>query len=143
MSRLGKVITQNGVWGLEKVGFVPKGTFDVGESLKVAAEALVAGGKAKLFTPMALWICRKVSVIVEGTFCRSQNADSTAYQLDYVSGFWILLSCCYACTVYVLAIRAVCCIALWCALWAIWIVPRSKMPNFRHVVQIGLIYRSP
>ncbi|WOO79713.1 Sterol 24-C-methyltransferase erg6 [Vanrija pseudolonga] len=59
MSRLGKIITQNGVWGLEKIGFVPKGTYDVGESLKVAADALVEGGREKLFTPMALWVVRK------------------------------------------------------------------------------------
>lgn len=65
MSRVGKIITQNSVWGLEKIGFVPKGTFDVGESLKTAADALVAGGKAKLFTPMALWIVRKVSDCAE------------------------------------------------------------------------------
>lgn len=61
MTTLGKFFTQNTVYLLEKVGFVPKGTYDVGESLKVAAEALVAGGRAKLFTPMALWVVRKVS----------------------------------------------------------------------------------
>ncbi|ORY23039.1 S-adenosyl-L-methionine-dependent methyltransferase [Naematelia encephala] len=59
MSTLGKVITQNTVWGLEKFGLVPKGTYDVGESLKIAATYLVAGGQTKLFTPMALWVCRK------------------------------------------------------------------------------------
>ncbi|KAL7423949.1 Delta(24)-sterol C-methyltransferase [Cryptotrichosporon argae] len=58
-SKLGKFITQNAVWGLEKLHFVPKGTYDVGESLIVAADALVAGGRTKLFTPMALWIVRK------------------------------------------------------------------------------------
>lgn len=56
---VGKFFTQNGVWALEKIGFVPKGTYDVGESLKVAGDALVAGGKAKLFTPMQLFIVRK------------------------------------------------------------------------------------
>ncbi|KAK4688218.1 sterol 24-C-methyltransferase, partial [Tremellales sp. Uapishka_1] len=61
MTTVGKFFTQNAVWGLEKVGFVPKGTYDVGESLKVAAEALVAGGRSKLFTPMALWVVRKPS----------------------------------------------------------------------------------
>jgi sterol 24-C-methyltransferase len=35
---------------MEKLGFVPKGTYDVGESLKVAADALIKGGRAKLFT---------------------------------------------------------------------------------------------
>jgi sterol 24-C-methyltransferase len=50
MTTVGKMITQNGVWALEKVGFVPKGTFDVGESLKTAATYLVKGGQQKLFT---------------------------------------------------------------------------------------------
>ncbi|BEI87180.1 hypothetical protein CcaverHIS002_0705260 [Cutaneotrichosporon cavernicola] len=58
-SRIGKMITQNSVWGLEKIGMVPKGTYDVGESLITAANALIAGGRTKLFTPMALWVCRK------------------------------------------------------------------------------------
>lgn len=59
MTWLGKVTTQTTVRVLETVGIAPKGTYDVGESLKVAAEALVAGGKAKLFTPMMLFVSRK------------------------------------------------------------------------------------
>lgn len=52
MTWLGKIFTQNFVWVAERVGFVPKGTYDVGEALKIAADALVAGGRTKLFTPM-------------------------------------------------------------------------------------------
>lgn len=52
MTRLGKFVTQNSVWCFEKIGLVPKGTYDVGESLKTAADALVAGGREQLFTPM-------------------------------------------------------------------------------------------
>lgn len=71
MTRFGKFVTQNAVWAFEKVGIVPKGTYDVGEALKTAgkstrvsfstradleivvlADALVAGGQEKLFTPM-------------------------------------------------------------------------------------------
>ncbi|ODN98544.1 sterol 24-C-methyltransferase [Cryptococcus wingfieldii CBS 7118] len=58
-SKMGYTITQNAVWFMEKLGLVPKGTYDVGESLIVAAKALIAGGRSKLFTPMALWIARK------------------------------------------------------------------------------------
>lgn len=54
MTTVGKMVTQNVVWALEKLGIAPKGTYDVGEALKTAAEALVAGGEAKLFTPMML-----------------------------------------------------------------------------------------
>ncbi|EPQ26966.1 uncharacterized protein PFL1_05601 [Pseudozyma flocculosa PF-1] len=61
MTRLGKFTTQTTVKILERIGLAPKGTHDVGESLIVAAEALVAGGRAKLFTPMMLFIARKPS----------------------------------------------------------------------------------
>lgn len=50
MSRMGKFVTQNALWGIEKVGLVPKGTYDVGESLIKAQLALVKGGQTKLFT---------------------------------------------------------------------------------------------
>ncbi|PWN54210.1 putative delta(24)-sterol c-methyltransferase [Violaceomyces palustris] len=59
MTWFGKITTQTTVKLLEKAGLVPKGTHDVGESLKVAADALVAGGRTKLFTPMMLFIARK------------------------------------------------------------------------------------
>lgn len=44
----GKFVTHNGVWILEKLGFVPPGTTDVGEQLKIAGNALVAGGQTKV-----------------------------------------------------------------------------------------------
>ena len=44
----GKFVTHNGVWLLEKLGFVPPGTTDVGEQLKIAGNALVAGGQTKV-----------------------------------------------------------------------------------------------
>jgi sterol 24-C-methyltransferase len=44
----GKFVTHNGVWLLEKLGFVPAGTTDVGEQLKIAGNALVAGGQTKV-----------------------------------------------------------------------------------------------
>ncbi|CAE6388803.1 unnamed protein product [Rhizoctonia solani] len=59
MSWSGKVVTQTTVKLLEMVGLVPKGTFDVGEALKTAADALVRGGQQKLFTPMYLVVSRK------------------------------------------------------------------------------------
>ncbi|MCO5599933.1 hypothetical protein L7F22_054040 [Adiantum nelumboides] len=59
MTWLGTLTTQTAVRVLETARLAPKGTYDVGESLKVAAVNLVAGGKTKLFTPMMLFICRK------------------------------------------------------------------------------------
>jgi hypothetical protein len=44
----GKFVTHNGVWLLEKLGLVPPGTTDVGEQLKIAGNALVAGGQTKV-----------------------------------------------------------------------------------------------
>ena len=48
MSWSGILVTQNTVWMLEKMGFLPKGTYDVGEALKVAGESLVRGGQTKV-----------------------------------------------------------------------------------------------
>ncbi|OBZ67859.1 Sterol 24-C-methyltransferase erg6 [Grifola frondosa] len=59
MSRSGRFVTHHGLWFIEKLGFVPKGTWEVGETLKIAGDALVDGGQKKLFTPMYLVICRK------------------------------------------------------------------------------------
>lgn len=44
---------------MEKLHMVPKGTYQIGEDLKVAGNALVLGGQTKLFTPMLLWVARK------------------------------------------------------------------------------------
>jgi sterol 24-C-methyltransferase len=52
MTWVGKLTTQTTVKVLERFGLVPQGTHDVGESLKIAADALVEGGRTKLFTPM-------------------------------------------------------------------------------------------
>ncbi|KAE9389157.1 delta-sterol C-methyltransferase [Gymnopus androsaceus JB14] len=59
MSWSGKFVTHSAMRVLEFVGLLPKGTCDVGDSLKVAGDALVQAGRAKLFTPMYLVICKK------------------------------------------------------------------------------------
>jgi len=59
MSWSGKFVTHSALWVFEKIGMLPKGTVDVGETLKIAADALVKGGQTKLFTPMYLVISRK------------------------------------------------------------------------------------
>ncbi|KAH9931025.1 delta-sterol C-methyltransferase [Amylocystis lapponica] len=59
MSWSGKVVTHYGLWFIEQLGVVPKGTWEVGETLKIAGDALVEGGRTKLFTPMYLAICKK------------------------------------------------------------------------------------
>lgn len=46
-SKLGQFITHNAMWAMEKVGMIPKGTHDVGETLRIAGDALVAGGQQK------------------------------------------------------------------------------------------------
>lgn len=58
MTWFGKVTTQTTVKLLEYVGLAPKGTHDVGESLKIAADSLVEGGKTKLFTPMMVSLAK-------------------------------------------------------------------------------------
>ncbi|KAI0819926.1 delta-sterol C-methyltransferase [Trametes gibbosa] len=59
MSSSGKFVTHHGLWLIEKLGVVPKGTWEVGETLKIAADALVSSGRDKLFTPMYLVVSRK------------------------------------------------------------------------------------
>jgi len=61
MSWSGILVTQTTVKILEWLGIAPKGTYDVGEALKIAAEALVKGGQEKIFTPMYLVVSRKPS----------------------------------------------------------------------------------
>ncbi|KDQ58582.1 hypothetical protein JAAARDRAFT_34401 [Jaapia argillacea MUCL 33604] len=59
MSWSGKLVSHNAMRVMEWVGMLPKGTWEVGEALKVAGDALVKGGQTKLFTPMYLVISRK------------------------------------------------------------------------------------
>ena len=48
MSSSGKFVTHHGLWFIEKLGIVPKGTWEVGETLKIAGDALVASGREKV-----------------------------------------------------------------------------------------------
>ena len=56
MSWSGKLVTHNALRLMELFGFVPKGTWEVGESLKVAGDALVKGGQTKVGSCLVL--CR-------------------------------------------------------------------------------------
>ncbi|KIM70574.1 hypothetical protein SCLCIDRAFT_1206702 [Scleroderma citrinum Foug A] len=59
MSWSGMLVSHTTIKILEMLGLLPKGTWEVSESLKTAATSLVKGGQMKLFTPMFLAICRK------------------------------------------------------------------------------------
>ncbi|KAL8707660.1 MAG: hypothetical protein Q9220_007322 [cf. Caloplaca sp. 1 TL-2023] len=59
MTSLGRFCVHNFVGALEMVGIAPRGTKKTANSLGVAADCLVAGGKEKLFTPMYLMVARK------------------------------------------------------------------------------------
>jgi sterol 24-C-methyltransferase len=48
MSWSGKLVTHNAMKLLELLGFFPKGTWQVGEALKVAGDSLVRGGQLKV-----------------------------------------------------------------------------------------------
>ncbi len=61
MTRIGRYVAHNLIGGLERVGIAPRGTKKTADSLMLAADSLVAGGKEKLFTPMYLMIARKPS----------------------------------------------------------------------------------
>ncbi|KAI5996243.1 S-adenosyl-L-methionine-dependent methyltransferase [Pisolithus albus] len=54
MSWSGKLVTHTAIRVMEAIGVLPKGTFEVGESLKVAGDALVKGGQAKVSLAVVL-----------------------------------------------------------------------------------------
>lgn len=58
-SASGKFVTHYSLWAMEKLHLIPSGTYDICETLKLAGDACVAGGKEKLFTPLYIVICRK------------------------------------------------------------------------------------
>lgn len=59
MTKIGRGAVHRFVGALETIGLAPKGTQKTADSLALAADCLVAGGKEKLFTPMYLMVGRK------------------------------------------------------------------------------------
>jgi sterol 24-C-methyltransferase len=59
MTKWGRAIMHNLAGVMEKVGVVPAGTKKTADSLALAADCLVAGGREHLFTPMYLMVARK------------------------------------------------------------------------------------
>lgn len=59
MNRFGREVSHAFISILELLGIAPSGTRKTAQSLGKAADALVEGGKKKLFTPMYLMVGRK------------------------------------------------------------------------------------
>jgi sterol 24-C-methyltransferase len=59
MTKIGRGFVHRFVGALETIGIAPQGTQKTADSLALAADCLVAGGKQKLFTPMYLMVGRK------------------------------------------------------------------------------------
>ncbi|KAF1812803.1 hypothetical protein P152DRAFT_396129 [Eremomyces bilateralis CBS 781.70] len=59
MTKLGRGIVHNAVGVLETIGLAPKGSQKTADTLAIGGDALVQGGKEKLFTPMYLMVARK------------------------------------------------------------------------------------
>ena len=59
MTRVGRALAHNAAGLMESIGLVPAGTKKTADSLALAADCLVAGGREKLFTPMYLMVGRK------------------------------------------------------------------------------------
>ncbi|KAI9228443.1 MAG: S-adenosyl-L-methionine-dependent methyltransferase [Piptocephalis tieghemiana] len=59
MSRIGSMCTDVMVSLLERIGLAPKGTTEIQNTLKLAGESVVRGGKLGIFTPMYFFIARK------------------------------------------------------------------------------------
>ena len=58
-SRFGRSVTHAAVWALETLHVAPKGTAAVSSFLVKGADALVAGGRQGIFTPMFFMLVRK------------------------------------------------------------------------------------
>jgi len=61
MTKIGRGTVHRFVGALEMIKLAPRGTQKTADSLALAADNLVAGGKEKLFTPMYLMVARKPS----------------------------------------------------------------------------------
>ena len=61
LTKIGRGAIHRLVGALEVLGLAPHGTQKTADTLATAADALVAGGKEKLFTPMYLMVGRKPS----------------------------------------------------------------------------------
>lgn len=59
MNKWGRVVSHSFLSAMETICVIPAGTRKTAESLGKAADALVEGGKRKLFTPMYLMVGRK------------------------------------------------------------------------------------
>jgi sterol 24-C-methyltransferase len=59
MTKFGRAMVHRFIGALEAVGLAPQGMRKTADSLAIGADALVAGGKEKLFTPMYLMVARK------------------------------------------------------------------------------------
>lgn len=59
MTKIGRGLVHKFVGALEMIRVAPRGTQKTADSLALAADCLVAGGKEKLFTPMYLMVARK------------------------------------------------------------------------------------
>ncbi|KAK5006496.1 Delta(24)-sterol C-methyltransferase [Cryomyces antarcticus] len=59
MTKIGRGLVHRFVGALEMISLAPKGTQKTADSLALAGDCLVAGGKQKLFTPMYLMVGRK------------------------------------------------------------------------------------
>ena len=66
MNRWGRVVAHSIFGVLETLRIAPPGTRKTADSLGQAADALVKGGREKLFTPMYLMVGRKVAVSANG-----------------------------------------------------------------------------
>lgn len=61
MNKWGRVVAHNLMSVFERIHVLPTGTRKTAESLGKAADALVEGGRKKLFTPMYLMVAKKTS----------------------------------------------------------------------------------
>ena len=86
MSWSGKLVTHTAVWVMELLRIAPPGTTAVGESLKVAADALVAGGRTKVSSIIMVYAnVTNMTIVIHPNVPRGQPQTQKLNLLDYAS----------------------------------------------------------
>ena len=83
----GRRVTQTALWLMERTGIAPKGTYNVGQALIIAADALVEGGQKKVSSTL-----KKIDSGMILT-CYHSSLHRCSWHQSETSGIMHLLTC--------------------------------------------------
>ena len=91
MSWSGKLVTHNAMRVMELFGMIPKGTWEVGETLKIAGDALVKGGQTKVYNFFSLRLSTLADYMLNLSSSSHRCTLSSAGNPSRIRGFSFLL----------------------------------------------------